>query len=166
MFTLGINCVYHESSACLVKNGKILVYAEEERFNRIKHAKESLINNPNVLPVESIKYCLKTAKITGRDIEKVGFSFSPEKRLQNIKVTEDKTSKDWGTKQGEELFYKKISSVPEKLEKFLNNNNFNFTWIDHHICHAASSFLISPFEKSAILVIDGIAQMKLKNSGN
>lgn len=158
LYILGINCVYHESSACLVKNGQILTYAEEERLNRIKHGKKSLISNPDILPVKSINYCLKAAKITGSDINKVGFSFSPLKRLQNININEEKTNNDWGTKTGEELFYKKLLSVPKKLKKVLHNNYLDFDWIDHHICHAASSFFISPFSESAVLVIDGIAE--------
>ncbi len=58
MTILGINNVYHESSACLVKDGKIIAYAEEERLNRIKHGKKSVIGTPDELPEKSIQYCL------------------------------------------------------------------------------------------------------------
>ena len=56
---LGINTAYHETSASILKDGKLVVAVEEERFNRIKHAKEARVDNPNEIPINSINYCLK-----------------------------------------------------------------------------------------------------------
>ena len=50
-YILGINSVYHESSACLIKNGQLVIAIEEERLNRIKHAKPAAVNNPHILPL-------------------------------------------------------------------------------------------------------------------
>lgn len=159
MYILGINCAYHESSACLIKNGRIIVAVEEERFNRVKHSKPARVNNPDELPIHSIDYCLKTAGIKLKDIDRIGFSFNPEKRLKNIGVDKFFVEGSWGSESGEKLFYQKIKTIPEKLNKIAGCDiSKKFHWIDHHLCHATSSFFVSPFKESAILVIDGIGE--------
>ena len=52
-YILGINTTYHELSACLIKDGELIAAVEEERFNRIKHGKKALINNPNSIPYQN-----------------------------------------------------------------------------------------------------------------
>lgn len=157
MYYLGINNIYHESSACLVRDGRIVSYAEEERLNRIKHAKPAQIDNPDVLPDKSINYCLASAGISGKDIKKVGISFLPEKRAKNIYIKEATIRNDWGSKRGEKLFISKINAIPDRLKEILHPK-IEVVWLDHHKCHAASSFYVSPFEESALLVVDGIAE--------
>ncbi|ODS32634.1 MAG: carbamoyltransferase [Candidatus Scalindua rubra] len=78
MYILGINSAYHEPSACLIKDGKIVAAVEEERFNRVRHGKFAMVDNPHWLPEESIKYCLKEANISVKEIDYIGFSFRPE----------------------------------------------------------------------------------------
>lgn len=56
MYILGVNSVYHESSACLLKDGQVLMAVEEERLNRVKHGKEARTDNPWELPLNSINY--------------------------------------------------------------------------------------------------------------
>lgn len=75
IYILGINSAYHESSACIIKDGKIIAAVEEERFNRIKHAKEAKVDNPDELPINAINFCLKKAEIKLKDVEHIGFSF-------------------------------------------------------------------------------------------
>ena len=70
-YILGINSVYHESSACIIKDGKMIAAAEEERFNRIKHAKEARVDNADELPLNAIDFCLKKAGITLADVQHV-----------------------------------------------------------------------------------------------
>lgn len=159
MYILGLNCAYHESAACLIKNGKIIAAVEEERFNRIKHAKPARVDNPDELPIHAINYCLKTAGIKLKDIDHIGFSFNPKKRLKNIGADKYFIKGDWGSKEGEELFYKRIKTIPEKLNQLVGQDiSEKFHWIDHHLCHAASAFFVSPFKEAAILSVDGIGE--------
>lgn len=159
VYILGINSAYHESAAAIIKNGKLLACAEEERFNRIKHAKKAKIDNPDELPTNAINYCLKEAGVGLKDIDHIGFSFNPEKRVMNICVEEEVVEGDWGSRSGELEFFKKVLKVPEKLSQSAGQDiSKKFHWIDHHLCHAASAFFVSPFENAAILSIDGIGE--------
>ncbi|PFM75246.1 hypothetical protein COJ46_22090 [Bacillus sp. AFS077874] len=105
MYIMGINSVYHDSSACLIKDGKILAAVEEERFNRKKHGKDLLIENPNELPVNAIEYCLSIANIKMEDIDHIGLSINPEKRLQTINIDDVVQEESWGSYEGEMNFY-------------------------------------------------------------
>ena len=80
-FILGINSAYHECAAAIFKNGELLAFVEEERFNRIKHAKSAKVDNPDLLPWNAISFCLQTAKVDLGDIDYFAYSFSPEDRL-------------------------------------------------------------------------------------
>lgn len=157
MYILGINSVYHESSACLLKDGQILSIVEEERFNRVKHAKSATIDSPGLLPVDSIKYCLEKAKIRLDEVDKIGFSIEPMKRLDNISVKEETEARDWGSNEGETIFHNNLMSVPNTLYDM--NFKGNFYWMDHHLAHAASAYYPSPFENAAVLAIDGIGEI-------
>jgi len=159
-YILGINSAYHESSACLIKDGKIVAAVEEERFNRVKHAKPAKVDNPDELPVNAIDFCLKKAGISLKDVDYIGFSLNPTKRLQNISITYEFTEGDWGSKTGEELFYNKLSNIPKKLSEIAGEDvSSKFIWLNHHFCHAGSTFLVSPFNESAILAVDGIGEI-------
>ena len=80
MNILGVNCVYHESAAALLVDGELVGAVEEERFNRIKHGKEADFDNPHQFPERAIRFCLKQAGLTARDIDHVAFSFDPKLR--------------------------------------------------------------------------------------
>ena len=80
MNVLGINSVFHESSAALMVDGKVVAACEEERFNRVKHAKPALIDNPQELPEQAIRFCLNHAGLKTSDIDRVGYSFDPRLR--------------------------------------------------------------------------------------
>ena len=79
LFILGISCFYHDSAACLLKDGKIVAAAEEERFTRKKH--------DNNFPLNAIKYCLKEGKISVRDIDIIGFYEKPLIKFERILQT-------------------------------------------------------------------------------
>ena len=78
---LGVNSAYHEPSACLVVDGRIVAMAEEERFNRFRHGKRALIDNADVLPEEAMEWCLQQGGIGWQDLSAIGYSFDPELRL-------------------------------------------------------------------------------------
>src|SRR3990167_2506066 len=101
LYILGLNFAYHELSACLLKNGKLLAAVEEERFSRIKRGKKSLVDNPDTLPEHSIRYCLKAACITMHNIDYIGLSFFPDDRLRNIRIDRYFIEGDWGSEKGE-----------------------------------------------------------------
>ena len=77
MYTLGINAVYHDPAACLVKDGVVLSAAEEERFTHIKHGKRPVPFSTWELPFHAIDYCLAQAGIELADVDHVAYSFDP-----------------------------------------------------------------------------------------
>ena len=72
MYTLGINAAYHDSAACLVRDGVVLAAAEEERFSRIKHGKRPIPFSTYELPFNAIHYCLKEAGHRHNRVDHVG----------------------------------------------------------------------------------------------
>lgn len=159
---LGINCAYHESSACLVVNGQLIAAVEEERFNRVKHAKPSGVDKAAILPLQAIEFCLQRAGLNKlADVNFVGYSFKPKERLdKNCQYQHGylPTPGDFGTLAGEELFYQGNLQV----EKQCRDMGFTgeFYYLDHHDCHAASAFFVSNYDKAAVLVIDGIGEFE------
>lgn len=151
MYILGLSCFYHDSSAALLKDGMIIAAAEEERFTRKKH-------DPS-FPVNAIKYCLESQGITMNDLECIGFYEKPLIKFErlmsqhlaafplSLKVFLNSTV-SW---MGEKL------RVMDKIRKELKYEG-DVMFIDHHMAHAASSFLVSPFKNAAILTIDGVGE--------
>ena len=149
---LGINCVYHESAAALLVDGKLVAAVEEERFNRIKHGKEANFDNPHQLPERSIRYCLKAAGLTARDIDHVGYSFDPKRRQKSYRP------EFWDPKF-EETFRLRIGQVPATIDELLGRTlGKKLHFVSHHLAHAASAYFPSGFDRAAILTIDGIGE--------
>jgi carbamoyltransferase len=82
-YVLGINAVFHESAAALLRDGRLLAFAEEERFNRIKHGKPPTLRFTGKLPWKAIDYCLRTAGLRLSDVNYFGYSFDPKQLLQD-----------------------------------------------------------------------------------
>ncbi len=170
-YILGLNSAYHESSVCLIKDGEMVAIAEEERFNRKKHGKSTRVSNPDELPINALDYCLKKAGITLADVHYVGYSLNPKIRLdRNTKHQHpyDVTVDDFGSKEGEELFYQKNLEVENKVKDL--GFNGRFLYLNHHDCHAASSYFVSEFDEAAVMVLDGIGEFEsttlYKGTGN
>lgn len=153
MYILGISCFYHDAGACLLKNGKIIAAAEEERFTRRKH--------DTGFPINSIGYCLTHASIDSSDLNYVGFYEKPIQKFDRILQT---TVENYPSSF--ELFYHSMpswlnerfrikSTIKEKL-----SYTGDILFIDHHTSHAASSFFTSPFTEAAILTLDGVGEWK------
>src|SRR5688500_20381392 len=81
VYTLGINAAYHDCSACLVEDGRVVAAAEEERFTRIKHGKRPVPFSTWELPFHAIDYCLREAGIRLADVDHVAYGFDPYIRL-------------------------------------------------------------------------------------
>jgi carbamoyltransferase len=95
---LGINTVYHETSACILRGAEVLAFAEQERLNRVKHAKEATVDNPDELPVEAILYCLDRAGVRWSEIDRIAVSFDPS--LRDAPSDEPTIPGGWGTRRG------------------------------------------------------------------
>jgi len=149
---LGINSVYHESSAALLVDGKLVAAVEEERFNRIKHGKEANFDNPHQLPERAIRFCLKSAGLTPRDIHHVAFSFDPKRRRKQYRA-------EWWDPRFEETFHLRIGQVVGAAEELLGRSLAQrFHFVSHHLAHAASAYFPSGFDRAAVLTIDGIGE--------
>jgi len=138
MVILGINGWYtrsHDASACLVKNGKILAMAEEERFIRQKYAFDKI-------PINAIGYCLKEAKITPDDIDIVALGW-------NYKLMYELRGKKFNYTDNQVLDI----IFPPKY--FPRKRKPKCIMVPHHLAHAASVFFTSGFKEATILVIDG-----------
>lgn len=159
MYILGINAAYHESSVCLLRDGELVSALEEERLNRIKHAKNASTDNSAELPNKAIALILKNEGITLEDIDIIGYSLNPNERLKTFDAFNDDIveKNSWGTSEGEKVFYNQINLIPESLQ----NKGFKgrFLWIPHHHCHAGSAYYLSNFSSSAVLVLDGIGEL-------
>ncbi len=169
MYVLGINSVYHEPSACLLKDGILIAAAEEERFTTFRHGKEANPYNSWILPFNAINYCLEKEGISINEIEHIAYSFNPKKRL--LKRIPLLLLKRKFNKIKDELFLFYFNSNIKHFllnyspkwhkirKRFTVSNIGKIHFIDHHISHAASSFFISPFKKAAILSVDGIGEV-------
>jgi len=160
MIVLGINGAYHESSACLLRDGKIVCAVEEERLNRRKHAKSAVPATGSDLPLAAIQWCLHSEGVTWGDIDRIGYSFRPELRLQNVLSGERWVQNgDWGSEAGERLFVDELAKCPSILSSVAGQDlTGKWTWLDHHLCHLASAYFASGFEHAAVLSVDGIGE--------
>ena len=158
MYILGISSFYHDSAAALVKDGKIVAAAQEERFTRKKH--------DAAFPANAIQYCLDFEGITLKDLEAVAFYEKPllkfERLLETYYAFAPKGIASFITSMPvwlkEKLFLKKLIHDQLKLIGDYDKRSLKLLFPEHHLSHAASAFYPSPFENSAILTIDGAGE--------
>ncbi len=152
MYILGISCFYHESAACLIKDGQIVAASAEERFSREKH--------DNGFPEKAAAFCMEEAGIKAKDLDYVVFYEKPFLKFQRILFSTIasypftfflfiKAMTGWFT---EKLWMR------TQLAKELRIDGRKILFVPHHLSHAASSFYPSGFEKAAILTIDGVGE--------
>lgn len=155
---LGVNSVYHESSACLLDGAKVLAFTEEERFTRVKRAKRLTIDNADVLPLRAIDYCLSSTGATWSDIGYVAYGYDPNLRPA-VSADEDVQPGSWGSPEGERVFQKTVRRVPLLLSRLAGRDIAGgFRWVPHHVAHAASAYFASPFEDAAVLSVDALGE--------
>ncbi|HEX8061007.1 MAG TPA: carbamoyltransferase C-terminal domain-containing protein [Cyclobacteriaceae bacterium] len=154
MYTLGINAAFHDSSASIINDGQLLAAVEEERFTHVKHGKRPIPFSTYELPYHAIDYCLQTARIDLRDVDHIAYSFNPS------------LFRGYNKSLLDQLFISMIQDAPGHLadgfphhlqKRFMNATKDSSQWhfVDHHIAHAASAFLPSPFEEAAVMTLDG-----------
>jgi carbamoyltransferase len=155
---LGVNSAYHESSACLLVDGVIVAAVEEERFNRVKHAKVARVDNPDELPLQAMAHVLRAGGVTAAQVDHVGYSFDPDRRLAANRDLHEPgiPGGDFGTPEGEELFHQRNLAARDALRRGFPRAEVHL--LEHHLCHAASAFFPSPHERAAVLTVDGIGE--------
>jgi carbamoyltransferase len=151
VYLLGITCNVHESSAALVKDGQLIAAAEEERFTRTKH--------DNRFPVEAIAYCLRQAGISIRDVSYAGFYWQPWKGLLKrlwwlVRYFPASLQTFQGGKRWRGSVFTLLSHLAVPVKLWRSGFRGTFYFVDHHLAHAASAFLVSPYESAAILTVD------------
>ena len=158
MYILGVSCFYHDSAACLIKDGRIVAAAQEERFTRKKHDFS--------FPINSINYCLERAGIGVNELSYIGFYEKPFIKFERILTTYLAT---WPRS-----FPSFIKAIPLWLHEKLwipqiISSSLKYTgeilYIDHHLAHAASSYLVSGFNEAAILTMDGVGEWETATCG-
>ncbi|MBM7776564.1 carbamoyltransferase [Actinokineospora baliensis] len=151
MYILGVNSVYHESSACLVRDGVVLAAAEEERFNRVKHGKEARSDNPDELPREAIDFCLATAGITLAEVDHVTVAADPDVIAEVLRLG---LPSPWADRADQKRFLGKLPDIPRRFGELGFTGEFH--WVAHHTAHAASAYFASSFDDAAVLVVDAL----------
>jgi carbamoyltransferase len=153
--------VFHESSVALVDpdGPTLLGYAEEERFTRVKKAKRAAVGNAHQLPVEAIRSCLDAAGVGWDDIGVVAYPYDPARRRPVN--GDDVIPGDWGSVRGEVLFQASLGKIPAVLSELAGRDmTGRLRWLPHHDGgHAASAFYPSPYDRAAILTVDGIGEL-------
>ena len=148
---LGLNCNHADSSACIIRDGKLLIAVEEERINRIKHWAG--------LPINSIKECLKNSNINLNEITDISINTNPLSNL-NSKIFFFLKDYLFGNKKYE-IFHRLKKKINLKKDINLNfqpnnlNDKVKVHYIDHHLSHIASAYYPSGFEDAVGLSIDG-----------
>lgn len=154
MYIMGISALYHDSAAAIVKDGEIIAAAQEERFTRIKHDKS--------IPKNAMKYCLKEAGISAEELEAVVYYDNPilttDRFLENLKYA-GKDTKDLLEFSYDSIFRDKLwvhKLIGKELDDFGIRKKLYVT--EHHISHAASAFFPSPYNRAAIITMDGVGE--------
>ncbi len=148
MLVLGVNAVFHDPSAALVVDGRVVAAAEEERFSRRKHGKRPVPFAAWELPEQAMRWCLRHAGVTPADLDAVGYSFDPEL----CKPADEMGLHDpW-----DHLRVTYARQAPQFIATALPGlDPQRVRFVPHHIAHAASASLASPHDRSSVLVLDG-----------
>jgi len=141
---LGINAIFHDPAAALVADGDVVAAAEEERFSRRKHGKRPLPFSAWELPEQAAAWCLRAAGISAEDVDLVAYSYDPA-------LVRRRPDGDW-----EDLRTRYAVRAPLFLATALPGlDPAQVRFVPHHVAHAASAGLASPWRDCAVLVCDG-----------
>jgi len=159
MYILGISAFYHDSAACLLKDGEIMAAVQEERFTRKKH--------DSGFPHHAVQCCLNMAKISARQIDNVVFYEKPflkfERLLETYLAFAPKGFTSFAKAMPvwikDKLFQK--SALIKELKSSLDESvdwRERLLFSEHHLSHAASAYYPSPFDSAAVLTLDGVGE--------
>jgi carbamoyltransferase len=158
MYILGISAYYHDSAACLVRDGEVLAAAQEERFTRRKH--------DHRYPSHAVEFCLKRAGITPKELTYVAFYDKPLLKFERLL----ETYIDYAPRGLRSFLMAMPLWLREKLwirEQVSKESGFEgkVLFTEHHESHAASAFFPSPFESAAVLTMDGVGEWATSSYG-
>lgn len=158
MNILGVSAFYHDSAACLVKDGIIVAAAQQERFSRVKHDHE--------FPDDAVNYCLKEGGITAKDLDYVVFYDKPLIKFERILETYvSYAPRGWASfLMAMPLWLKQKLHLPNLIKKSLGYDG-KILFPEHHESHAASAFFPSPFNRAAFLTMDGVGEWTTTSFG-
>ncbi|MBN2281124.1 MAG: carbamoyltransferase [Candidatus Marinimicrobia bacterium] len=158
MNILGLSAFYHDSAACLVRDGEIFAAAQEERFTRRKHDYR--------FPENAIAYCLKEGKISGRDLDFVAFYDKPFQKFDRLLTTYLHYAPKGIASfiKAMPLWLKQKLWIKDLIAKELNFDG-KIIFPEHHESHGASAFFPSPFREAAFLTIDGVGEWATASYG-
>lgn len=156
---LGISCFYHDAAAALLKDGEIVAACQEERLSRKKHDAD--------FPSRAVKYVLREAGITPAELDAVGFYDKPllkfERMLSTYIATFPRSFSSF--RKAMPVWIKEKLWVPSIIRRELRPYAGPIYFAEHHMSHAASCFLVSPFEEAAILTVDGVGEWATASFG-
>jgi carbamoyltransferase len=151
-YVLGLSCFYHDSAAALLKDGEIVAAVQEERLSRKRHDSD--------FPTHAVKYVLKEAGIGPADLAAVGFYDKPllkfERMLSTYVATFPRSFSSF--RKAIPIWLHEKLWVPSIIRKELRPYKGPILFAEHHMSHAASTFLVSPFQEAAILTVDGVGE--------
>ncbi|MEM7550914.1 MAG: carbamoyltransferase [Bacteroidota bacterium] len=158
MKILGISAFYHDSAAALISDSKILSAAQEERFTRKKH-------DPS-FPTNAVRFCLESNGVTIDELDAVVFYDKPllkfERLIETYYAFAPKGISSFITSIpvwiNEKMFLKKVIRESLKEIQPFDKKQLKLLFPEHHLSHSASAFFPSPFEKAAIITIDGVGE--------
>jgi carbamoyltransferase len=157
-YILGLSALYHDSAACLLRDGQVVAAAQEERFTRKRY--------DAALPVRAVEYCLSTAGLSIRDVDHVAFYDKPflkfERLLETFLLTAPRALGPF------------LRAMPAWLKQKLWTSDLvaealgypgKVLFCEHHESHAASAFYPSPFDEAAVLTVDGVGEWATTTCG-
>ncbi|MET0647884.1 MAG: carbamoyltransferase [Pyrinomonadaceae bacterium] len=158
MYILGISAYYHDSAACLVRDGEVLAAAQEERFTRKKHDYR--------YPANAVEFCLRRAGITPKELDYVAFYDKPLLKFERLL----ETYIDYAPSGLRSFLLAMPLWLREKIwirEQVSKEAGFEgkVLFTEHHESHAASAFFPSPFESAAVLTMDGVGEWATSSYG-
>jgi carbamoyltransferase len=158
MYILGVSCFYHDSAACLLRDGEVVAAAQEERFTRKKHDFD--------FPLNAVKYCLREAGIEAKDLAYVGFYDKPLLKFERILYSYLATfpRSYLSALKAIPLWLRQKLWIPQMIKRELEYEG-EVLMIEHHLSHAASSYLVSPFDEAAIVTVDGVGEWATSTMG-
>ena len=155
---LGISAFYHDSAACIIKDGKIIAAAQEERFTRIKH--------DSTYPKNAVEFVLDFSNLKLSQVDRIVFFEKPFLKFERLLETYvafapkgfTSFSKAMPIWIKEKLFQKNFlfNKLKEHDKEYKSDENIFFS--DHHLSHAASAFFPSPFDEAIVLTADGVGE--------
>src|SRR5436309_13800220 len=158
MYILGISAYYHDSAACLVRDGEVLAAAQEERFTRKKH--------DHRYPAHAVEFCLKRAGVSADELDYVAFYDKPLLKFERLLETylDYAPSGLRSFTMAMPLWLREKLWIREQVAKECGYKG-KVLFTEHHESHAASAFFPSPFESAAVLTMDGVGEWATSSYG-